>query len=286
MCKAAGPSRRAYRLPRSRGSGAALHLTAKLPDVHRDLQLALELADLADRLNMERFRAANLQVDTKEDSTPVTDADRRTETALRERLASARPHHSVVGEEYGHDGTTEWQWLIDPIDGTKNFARGGPVWATLIALRGGDQVTCGVVSAPALHRRWFAAREDGAWDETGMRLHVSSVAQINAAFLSCTDIRDFDTAHLRDGFSSLLASCRVVRGFGDFWSHMLTAEGAVDIAVEVGIHPWDVAPVQVIVEEAGGRFSDFAGARRIDSQTAITTNGLLHDQVVGFMHAS
>ncbi|HYL69921.1 MAG TPA: inositol monophosphatase family protein, partial [Candidatus Dormibacteraeota bacterium] len=153
--------------------------------MHPELQLALELADLADTLTLERFRSADLQVETKADATPVTDADRRTENALRERLRAIRPDHAVIGEEFGAEGDAEWQWLIDPIDGTKNFARGVPVWATLIALRQGDESICGVVSAPALRRRWFAARGDGAWSEAGARLAVSTVSDLAAASLSC-----------------------------------------------------------------------------------------------------
>ncbi|MBV9101048.1 MAG: histidinol-phosphatase [Candidatus Dormibacteraeota bacterium] len=232
---------------------------------------------------MERFRATDLRVDTKADSTPVTDADRRTEEALRERLRAARPAHAVAGEEFGADGEAEWRWLLDPIDGTKNYARGVPVWATLIALRRNDEGVCGVVSAPALGRRWFAARGDGAWSSSGDRLAVSSVAQLDAASLSCTDVRDFANLGLGEQFHALLRSCRVVRGFGDFWSHMLTAEGAIDVGIEVGTQPWDVAAVQVIVEESGGRFSDLHGARRIDTRSAVTSNGVLHEQVLAMM---
>src|SRR3984893_8104411 len=251
--------------------------------MHPDLRLALELADLADALTMDRFGAADLEVDTKADATPVTDADRRTETALRERLQEERPEHAVVGQEYGAFGESAWQWLIDPIDGTKNYARGVPVWATLIALRKGDDSVCGVVSAPALQRRWFACRGEGAWTAAGARLRVSGVSELSAAYLSCTDVRDFEAQGLGDAFHSLLSQCRSVRGFGDFWSHMLTAEGVIDIGIEVGIHPWDVAAVQVIVEEAGGTFSDFDGERRIDSRSVITSNGLLHQRVVDLM---
>lgn len=254
--------------------------------MHPELQLALELADLADRLTTERFRAADLHVDTKADATPVTDADRRTEAALRERLHQLRPHHAVVGEEFGADGDAEWRWLLDPIDGTKNYARGVPVWATLIGVRRGDDGVCGVVSAPALGRRWFAARGEGAWSSSGARLAVSSVPQLDAASLSCTDVRDYAANGLGEQFAALLQRCRVVRGFGDFWSHMLTAEGAVDVGIEVGVQPWDMAPVQVIVEEAGGRYSDFDGERRIDTRSAITSNGLLHEQVLALMRSA
>jgi len=247
------------------------------PSMHADLALALELADVADALNLERFRASDLRVDTKPDSSPVTDADTRTEAALRERLLRQRPAHAIVGEEYGSDGESEWRWFIDPIDGTKNFARGVPVWATLIGLRRGDDGVCGVVSAPALHRRWYATRGGGAWSAPDTALRVSSVTDLSAAHMSCTDIRDFDSRGLGDGFRSLTAACRFVRAFGDFWSHVLVAEGALDIGVEPVVNPWDLAALQVIVEEAGGRFTDLDGRPRIDGGSALTSNGLLHD---------
>lgn len=232
---------------------------------------------------MERFRAADLRVETKPDSTPVTEADHRTEAALRERLGTMRPDHAIVGEEFGGEVGAEWEWLLDPIDGTKNYARGVPVWATLIALRHAGEGVCGVVSAPALRRRWFASRDDGAWTGDGSRLRVSTVPRLDAASLSFTDARDFDACGLGDQFRALQCACRTVRGFGDFWSHMLTAEGVVDVGIELGIHPWDVAPVQVIVEEAGGRLSDLNGERRIDTRSVITSNGLLHEQVIDLM---
>jgi len=250
-----------------------------------DLAFALELADLADSLTTERFRAADLRVDTKADASPVTDADLRTETALRERILRARPGHTIVGEEFGAGGESEWRWFIDPIDGTKNFARGIPVWATLIALRRGEDAVCGVVSAPALNRRWFAASGDGAWSAPGGRLCVSSTAHLSAAHLSCTDPRDFESRGHGEGFHSLAAACHVVRAFGDFWSHALVAEGALDIGVEAVVNPWDVAALQVIVEEAGGRFSDFSGNRSIEGGNVLTSNGLLHDEALRRLHA-
>ena len=247
------------------------------------LEVAFELADIADRITLERFRATDLRVDTKSDSTPVTDADRSTEEALREALHRLRPEQEVVGEEFGGNAGAEWRWMLDPIDGTINYANGVPVWATLIALMRGDRAVCGVVSAAALRRRWWAATGQGAFSDAGQRLHVSRTATLEDAYVSCTDVRDFAARRGAPGFRRVLERARVVRAFGDFWSHMMVAEGVVDVAVEAWVNPWDVAATQVIVTEAGGRFSDFDGAIRIDSGNVITTNGLLHDEMVGLM---
>jgi histidinol-phosphatase len=247
------------------------------------LEVALELADAADAITMARFRAPDLRVDTKSDQTPVTDADRDTEAALREALGRLRPGQEIVGEEYGGDASAEWRWMLDPIDGTINYANGVPVWATLIALMRGERAVCGVVSAAALGRRWWAATGQGAFIESGQRLHVSGTAMLEQAYVSCTDVRDFATRRGDAGWQRLLQRVRVVRAFGDFWSHMLVAEGVIDVAVEAWVNPWDVAATQVIIAEAGGRFSDFDGADRIDSGTVISTNGALHDAVVALM---
>jgi histidinol-phosphatase len=248
-----------------------------------ELDLALRLADLADRITMERFGATDLRVDEKSDHSPVTDADVRTEQALREVLQRERPEHGIVGEELGAERTSEWRWFLDPIDGTKNYARGIPVWGTLIALRHGEDPVCGVISAPALRRRWWARRGAGAESSHRGTLRVSTVGTLDNAHLSCTDVRDFARYGFAGGFERLSAACRYVRAFGDFWSHMLVAEGALDIGIEPVINPWDVAAVQIIVEEAGGRFSDFDGAARIDGGNAISSNGLLHEDVIGAM---
>ncbi len=249
------------------------------------LEVALELADIADVITLERFRAPDLRVDVKSDNTPVTDADRAAEEALRQALARLRPNQQIVGEEYGGDQTAEWRWLLDPIDGTLSYANGVPVWATLIALMRGDRAVCGVVSAPALSRRWWAATGQGAFTGTGRRMQVSRTASLEDAYVSCTDVRDFARHRGEAGFRQLLERVRVVRAFGDFWSHMLVAEGVIDIAVEATVHPWDVAAAQVIITEAGGRFSDFDGEVRIDSGNVITTNGLLHAELVALMSA-
>ncbi len=254
-------------------------------DMKSHLEVALELADIADAITLARFRAPDLRVDTKSDNTPVTDADRATEEALREALGRLRPEQQIVGEEYGGDEGADWRWMLDPIDGTLNYANGVPVWATLIALMRGERAVCGVVSAAGLGRRWWAATGQGAFTESG-RMHVSRTATLEAAYVSCTDVRDFEARGGEAGFREVLRRARVIRAFGDFWSHMLVAEGVIDVAVEAWVNPWDVAASQVIIAEAGGWFSDFEGADRIDSGNVISTNGLLHAEMVGLMSAS
>jgi histidinol-phosphatase len=231
--------------------------------VSADLDFALSLADTADALSLPRFRAADLQVETKPDRTPVTDADRAVERALRERIGRERTGEGVLGEEEGDDGTPT-RWILDPIDGTKNFARGIPVWATLIALERDGVVACGVVSAPALGRRWWAARGEGAWRD-GERIRVSRIASLAEATVSCTYARDLALLEPR---------ARHARGFGDFWQHMLVAEGAVDVAVDAALARWDVAALEPIVAEGGGTIGVWRGR-------TVSTNGLLDDALAG-----
>jgi len=219
-------------------------------------------------------------VSTKPDLTPVTDADRAVEEALRTRIAAARPTHGIVGEEFGaQPGGSGWHWILDPIDGTKNYLRGIPIWATCIALRHEGEVTVGVVSAPALGRRWWAARGEGAFTGDGP-ISVSAVADVADAQLSYDSVPGFEAHGMGERFLDLARRCWRTRALGDFWSHVLVAEGAVDVAVEPEVSVWDVAAVQVIVEEAGGRFTDLAGAARPDGGSAVSTNGLLHDEVL------
>ncbi len=246
-----------------------------------DLQLALDLADAADAISMARFRSASLQVETKPDMTPVTEADRAVETMLRERIAAARPGDAVVGEEFGSSGGggVSRRWYLDPIDATGNYARGVPVFATLIALVVDGTSAVGVCSAPALQARWWASRGGGAY-ERGRAIHVSAVRHLGDAHLSYDDVRGFSSRGIGDRFLALARDCWRSRGFGDFWSHMMVAEGGVDVAVEPEVNPWDLAPLQVIVEEAGGRFTDLSGAARIDGGSAVSSNGLLHDAVL------
>lgn len=241
-----------------------------------DLELALRLADAADAISVPRFRIG-LAVETKPDLTPVTEADRAVEAELRRLLAQERPGDAILGEEHGASGPAERRWLVDPIDGTRNYTRGIPVWGTLIALEHGGELEVGVVSAPALGRRWWAERGAGAFGD-GEPLAVSEVERIEDAVLSF--------APPEDGLPAIARRAWHVRGFGDFWAHMLVAEGAVDVAVDArGVAEWDLAAVRVVVEEAGGRFSDFAGEPRIDSRSAVTSNGLLHDELLAALAA-
>ena len=237
------------------------------------------MADLADALTLARFRDVDLVVSTKPDLTPVTEADRSVERALRRRITVARPGQAVMGEEYGLEGAGAWRWILDPIDGTKNYVRGVPIWATCIALQHDDEVTVGVVSAPALGRRWWAARGEGAF-AGGQPIRVSAVADVADAQLSYDSVPGFEAYGMGERFLDLARRCWRTRGLGDFWSHVLVAEGAVDIAVEPEVSVWDVAAIQVIVEEAGGRFTDLSGVARPDGGSAVSTNGLLHDEVL------
>jgi histidinol-phosphatase len=244
--------------------------------VSPDLELALRLADAADEISMPRFRSGIL-VELKADLTPVTEADRGVEAELRSMLARERPGDAILGEEEGTTGSGGRRWIVDPIDGTRNYSRGIPVWATLVALEDAGIVRLGVVSAPALGRRWWAERGSGAFVD-GDRMRVSTVSSIGQAVLSLS------TEH---GVPPVARGAWHVRDFGDFWAHMLVAEGVVDGSVDaIGVNEWDLAAVQVIVEEAGGRFSDAVGEGRIDSGTAVCSNGLLHEELLaGLAHA-
>jgi len=253
--------------------------------IHDDLSLALMLADRADALTRARFGALDLRVDTKPDLTPVTDADRAVESELREVLGRDRPGDSIVGEEFG--GTTTFsgrQWIVDPIDGTKNFVRGVPVWASLIALLEDGVPTVGVVSAPALHRRWWAARGQGAFVSVdgakARRLSVSSVAELGAASLSFSSLSGWAHLGLREKFIELTDAVWRVRAYGDFLSYCLLAEGAVDIAAEPEVSVWDLAALDILVREAGGQLTSLNGTAGPHGGSAVSTNGLLHQQVL------
>ncbi len=254
--------------------------TAPTPASSSDLALAHALADAADVITMARFRASDLVVETKPDRTPVTEADHAVEAMIRERLALERPDDVVFGEEFGTRGTGKRRWIVDPIDGTKGYARGIPVWATLLALEVDGVLEVGVVSAPALGSRWSAARGGGAFRD-GEAITVSAVASIADAHLAYDSVDAFESVGLDAQFLALARQCRRSRGFGDFWGHVLVADGSIDIAVEVGgLAVWDLAAVCVVVEEAGGRCTDVCGVSRIDGGDVISTNGLLHDDVV------
>ena len=236
-----------------------------------DLKLALALADISDRITLRHFRGA-FSMRTKNDQTPVTEVDEAVERAIRERLDSDRPDDAIVGEEFGKRGESARRWIIDPIDATRNYIRGLPVFATLIALDG----EVGVVSAPGLNRRWWASRGDGAFCD-GKPIQVSKVDQLADAQIGYDSVADFTAP---EKFLGLMQKCGRARGFGDFWIHMLVAEGATEIAVEPKVAWWDMAALQIIVEEAGGRFTSLDGQPRADRGSGVSSNGLLHDTVL------
>ncbi len=255
-------------------------------DTDEALELALELADLADGITMKRFRAHDLQVATKPDLTPVSEADEAVERAIRERLA-ASTGHQVLGEEFGTDtGNTdgdaaEYRWIIDPIDGTKSYVRGVPIWATLIGLERAGELIVGVASAPALGMRWWAGRGLGAFRD-GERITVSSVAALADAQLSFAwDTSErFHAGGIGTRLIDLSHRCWRTRGIGDFWQHLLVAEGAFDVAIDPIVSLWDIAALIPIVEEAGGRWTAVDGRADIAAGSFVCTNGLLHDAVV------
>jgi len=245
-----------------------------------DLALAHELADVADRISMEWFGSADLRVDAKPDRTFVTEADRAVEDALRARLAAERPEDGILGEELGDASDPSGRrWILDPIDGTHGFMRGVPVFGTLIALEAAGELVLGMASAPALGHRWWAVRGGGAFGD-GRNLRVSSVRTIEDAHLSCAGIAGFHADGLDDRLMALARRCWRTRAFGDFWQHMLVAEGAIDVAVDPEVKIWDLAATKVIVEEAGGRFTDLTGVSRADGGSALSSNGLIHDEVL------
>ncbi|KUH40162.1 MULTISPECIES: inositol monophosphatase family protein [Streptomyces] len=284
-----------------------------MADYHDDLRLAHVLADAADAATMERFKALDLKVETKPDMTPVSEADRAAEELIRGHLQRARPHDAILGEEYGVEGSGPRRWVVDPIDGTKNYVRGVPVWATLIALmeqtdegsgegsRNGDgddggpgdgsgdgyRPVVGVVSAPALGRRWWAAEGLGAYTGRGLtsatRIHVSRVSELSDASFAYSSLSGWEERGRLDGFLDLTRACWRTRAYGDFWPYMLVAEGAVDFCAEPELSLWDMAATAVIVQEAGGRFTGLDGREGPHSGNAAASNGLLHADLLGHL---
>ena len=269
-----------------------------------DLALAHALADLADAITLDRYQSQDLVITTKPDNTPVTDADRAVETAIREALGTHRSGDGLVGEEFGSDkGSSGRYWVIDPIDGTKNFMRGVPTWATLIALvqvdaTGNEEVVVGIASAPALARRWAAAKGHGATvrfnagtddlleESNGAsldkKISVSKVSTLSDASISYSDFVGWGDR--LEPFQKMLAGAWRTRGIGDFWSHMLVAEGAVDVAVEPSLAVWDMAALDIIVREAGGTFTNTAGQNGPFGGSGVSTNGLLHNAVINCLN--
>jgi histidinol-phosphatase len=256
-------------------------------DYTDDLRLAHVLADDADSLTTARFKALDLHVMSKPDLTPVTDADQAVEEAIRRTLSRVRSRDAVTGEEQGSTGHSQRRWVVDPIDGTKNFVRGVPVWATLIALVVDDEVVLGVVSAPMLQRRWWASVGNGSWTGRSLlkatRCQVSDVRRLEDASLSYSSLHGWDERGRLDDFLSLSRRCWRTRAYGDFWSYMLLAEGAVDLAAEPELALHDMAATEIVVREAGGRFSSLDGTDGPFGGNALASNGHLHDAALAFL---
>src|SRR5687767_12865565 len=252
-----------------------------------DLRLAHVLADDADSLTQARFKALDLHVMSKPDLTPVTDADRSVEESIRRTLSRARSRDAVLGEEQGSTGHSQRRWIIDPIDGTKNFVRGVPVWATLISLVVDDEVVLGVVSAPQLQRRWWASTGNGAWTGRSLlkatQMHTSDVRRLEDASLSYSSLSGWEDSGRLDDFLSLSRRCWRTRAYGDFWSYMLVAEGAVDLAAEPDLELYDMAALDVIVREAGGQFTSLDGTPGPFGGNAVASNGHLHEAALAFL---
>jgi len=266
-------------------------VTETVPDytLSDDLALALALAADADHISLDRFQALDLVVTTKPDRSPVTDADQAVERGIRSGIEAARPHDSILGEEYGTEGHSSRQWIVDPIDGTANFLRGVPIWGTLISLAIDGVPVVGVVSAPALGKRWWAAKGHGAWGQDTIEhqpsgepraLRVSSVADIADASLSYNSIVGWDEVGRLDDIVALTRRVWRSRAIGDMWAYMLLAEGSLDIVGEFDLKPYDMAALIPIVEEAGGRFTSVDGEPGPWSGSALATNGLLHNEVL------
>ena len=255
-------------------------------DLPRLLAFAHELADAADDIALRVYRG-ELTVRSKPDATLVTQADTEIEATMRRRIAAAYPDHGLVGEEYGTEsGAGKWRWVLDPIDGTHNFVRGIPVFGTLIGLARDDDVVVGVVSAPALASRWWAARGEGAHrrDASGvLPITVSDVPSLADAQVCFPSLRGVERAGLGDALRTIVLGAWRDRGFGDFWAHMLVAQGSAEVMLEVGVKPWDMAAPYAIVTEAGGRMTDLAGTDSWNAPDVLTTNGLVHDELLAIV---
>jgi histidinol-phosphatase len=259
-----------------------------LADLSAELEFARHLADVADAITLPVYEQREFVVDRKPDRSEVTIADRNAEAALRDLVAQHFPDHAFLGEEAGVTGPSggQWKWIVDPVDGTSNFVRGVPVWATLIALTHETAgPVLGFVSAPAMSRRWWATKGAGAFAD-GRRIRVSAIDSLRDAQVCVTFSPGWDTLGLTAQLVALQSASYRARGFGDFWQHMLVAEGAVELAVDaIGLQPYDLAAVQVVVEEAGGTWTDRAGNRTYENDSAISSNGLLHSEVISRIRA-
>jgi histidinol-phosphatase len=253
----------------------------------QDLEFTHKLADAADKISMSRFGALDLKIETKPDLTPVSDADKSVEQELRKQIANYSPQDSIIGEEFGHDGGGNREWILDPIDGTKNFVRGVPFWGTLIGLRVDGEMTTGMVSAPALGRRWFGAMGLGSFLQTKTnsfqserKLQVSKVSKLEDAYLGYSSQDRWEKKSQEEEFEKLLKKVWRARGFGDFIIHMMVAEGSLDLAMEPSLAIWDMAALIPIIREAGGNVTSLNNGDPLIEKSLVTTNGLLHEQTI------
>lgn len=264
-----------------------VHAPARVDDLSRDLDLALRLADAADAASLPRFRSEKLKISTKADNSHVTDADLATERAIRDMLAAERPDDGILGEEFGTQGDIHRQWIIDPIDGTASFLRGVPLWGTMIALAIDGVPQVGVVTMPAIARRWWAATGHGAWastDDEPRRLHTSAVASLDDASVSFQSITQWAQAGHTDTLLRLADSVWRDRAYGDVYAYMLLAEGRLDMVAEFDVKEYDIAAAVPIVREAGGRMTDITGVETIATRSTLATNGILHGAFLGLLH--
>ncbi|UYO98382.1 histidinol-phosphatase [Microbacterium sp. M28] len=263
--------------------------SASAADLRGDLDLALRLAQAADEQSLPRFDAADLEVSRKADRSHVTDADLATERAIRAVLAAERPADGILGEEYGTEGSAHRQWIIDPIDGTANFLRGVPLWGTMIALAIDGVPQVGVVSMPALGRRWWAASGLGSWTgtpEAPRALRVSSVDDLEDASVSFQSIAQWADAGKLDDLTRLAERVWRDRAYGDIYAYMLLAEGRIDMVAEFDVKEYDIAAAVPIVREAGGRMTSYDGVETLSALSALATNGVLHDAFLELLHPS
>ncbi|GGE61481.1 histidinol-phosphatase [Nesterenkonia cremea] len=263
--------------------------TAGTSPYTEDLRLAHMLADSVDSQTMSFFSSMDFEVETKPDLTPVTVADRQAEELIRGQLGRARGRDAIYGEEYGSSGSGPRRWIIDPIDGTKNFIRGVPVWATLIALVDHGEPVVGLVSAPALGRRWWAAKDGGAYTgkslSSAKQLNVSKVSKLEDSFFSYSSLTGWRAIGRSQNFLEFTETVWRTRAFGDFWSYCMVAEGTVDVAAEPELDLHDMAALVPIVQEAGGRFTSLGGEPGCSGTNGLATNGLLHEAALGALAA-
>jgi histidinol-phosphatase len=252
------------------------------PAMHEVVAALIRAARAAGEIAMKYYRGG-FEVTIKPDQTPVTQADREAEQAIKAVLRGAFPDHGFLGEEFGQEGPKDPRFIIDPIDGTKNFIRRVPVWAALIGLEEAGEVTAGVVFNPASNELLWARKGDGAWAD-GERIRVSDCARLDQATLLHADLHLLRRAGVWNSFVRMVDACGRTRGFGDYYGYGLVASGKAEIYLETDLKPWDIAPVKILVEEAGGRLTDFSGRPTIYDGSVLATNGRLHDQALSFLH--